>query len=314
MEKGREKDPVVVDIPEEIDSSTKTEVWVHPIPTEQQCNIMKMSSYIRFVCSTILSVKYRAERLASRGIVLATNAMAFGMRSASDLYIAKSKPREQPLVFSERTNRNVQRLHTISGKAVQVTAKTTSLVHDALEKAVDYVSGDKNKGKGTEGQVVGSIDANGSADGKAHRIPLKARLLMSTDMLLTTVEQSARDLIEEGTNRLSKAMDHKRVLPLHIVLHPLIAYSYRYGNDMGNATRFVGESARNVGLVYIDARGIGRRALLKKAGKRYIRAKLGKKDVILGVDTQGELPQQEVAQVPSALERKNSNEIIRKPG
>lgn len=56
---------------------------------------------------------------------------------------------------------------------------------------------------------------------------------------------------------------------------------------MSNATRAVGESARNVGLVYIDARGVGRRALLKNAGKRYIKAKLGKKDVILGVDSRG---------------------------
>ena len=50
-EKGREKDPVVIDIPEEIDTSNgaKQEVWVHPVPKDQQCNIMKMSSYIRFV-------------------------------------------------------------------------------------------------------------------------------------------------------------------------------------------------------------------------------------------------------------------------
>lgn len=52
LEKGREKDPVVIDIPEDIGSigGTKREVWVHPVPKEQQCNIMKMSSYMRFVC------------------------------------------------------------------------------------------------------------------------------------------------------------------------------------------------------------------------------------------------------------------------
>lgn len=62
---------------------------------------------------------------------------------------------------------------------------------------------------------------------------------------------------------------------------------------MGDATRTVGNSARNVGLVYIDVRGVGRRALLKKAGKRYIKAKLGKKDVIFGVDSKGQVIQQD---------------------
>lgn len=58
---------------------------------------------------------------------------------------------------------------------------------------------------------------------------------------------------------------------------------------MGEASLLVGHSVRNVGLVYIDARGVGRRALLKKAGKQYIKAKLGKKDVVLGFDGQGRI-------------------------
>ena len=45
----------------------------------------------------------------------------------------------------------------------------------------------------------------------------------------------------------------------------------------------------NVGIVYIDIRGVGRRALLKRAAKGYIKAKLGKKDVVLGVDEHGKV-------------------------
>ena len=33
-------------------------------------------------------------------------------------------------------------------------------------------------------------------------------------------------------------------------------------------------TARNVGLVYIDMSGIGRRALLKRAGKTFLKARL----------------------------------------
>lgn len=58
---------------------------------------------------------------------------------------------------------------------------------------------------------------------------------------------------------------------------------------MGDTTQLVGQSVKNVGLVYIDAKGVGRRALLKKAGKKFIKAKLGNKDVVLGVDEQGKV-------------------------
>jgi spartin len=49
---------------------------------------------------------------------------------------------------------------------------------------------------------------------------------------------------------------------------------------MGNAVGLVGDSVRNVGVVYIDARGVGRRALLRVAGKRMVKGRMGGKDVI----------------------------------
>lgn len=33
-------------------------------------------------------------------------------------------------------------------------------------------------------------------------------------------------------------------------------------------------TARNVGLVYVDLSGLGRRAILKRAGKQYIKGKI----------------------------------------
>jgi spartin len=94
------------------------------------------------------------------------------------------------------------------------------------------------------------------------------RLLTSTDMLLTTLESSAYHLISHTTTSASAAMHHK------------------YGEDMGNAVGTAGECLRNVGVVYIDARGVGRRALLKTAGKRVMKARMGGKDVIF--QAQGE--------------------------
>lgn len=60
----------------------------------------------------------------------------------------------------------------------------------------------------------------------------------------------------------------------------------RYGPEAGAHTRHFGETVRNVGVVYIDARGVGRRALIKRAGKRMIKGRLGSgKEVVLGDET-----------------------------
>lgn len=61
----------------------------------------------------------------------------------------------------------------------------------------------------------------------------------------------------------------------------------RYGQDMGDASRIGGQLAQNVALVYIDIRGVGRRALLKRAGKAVVRARMGGRDVMLGPPEHG---------------------------
>jgi len=57
-------------------------------------------------------------------------------------------------------------------------------------------------------------------------------------------------------------------------------------------SHLMGSTATNVGIVYIDARGVGRRALLRKAGKTFVKAKLGNREVVLGVDESGRASEQ----------------------
>jgi spartin len=46
---------------------------------------------------------------------------------------------------------------------------------------------------------------------------------------------------------------------------------YRYGADAAHSTSMLTGTAKNVGLVYIDMRGIGRRALIRRVGKEYVK-------------------------------------------
>ena len=49
---------------------------------------------------------------------------------------------------------------------------------------------------------------------------------------------------------------------------------YRYGSEAARSAGFVGGTAKNIVAVYIDLRGFGRRAIIKRVGKEYAKARL----------------------------------------
>lgn len=50
-------------------------------------------------------------------------------------------------------------------------------------------------------------------------------------------------------------------------------------------------AVRNVGLVYVDVAGLGRRALLKTAGKEFVKARIKGRKYNLRTDANGEVVQ-----------------------
>jgi hypothetical protein len=56
--------------------------------------------------------------------------------------------------------------------------------------------------------------------------------------------------------------------------------SHKYGPEAGHATALLGGSVRNVAVVYIDVRGVGRRALLKSTAKGFVKAKMRNGEVV----------------------------------
>jgi spartin len=251
---GHEKDPVVVELRDEKEDG-KTGAFVHPITVDESDFVMHTAG------------------LVSKGIVFVTNVLSSGMSSAASYYIAHSEPTKDPVVFSDTTRQNFRRVHKISGQAVNVTSKTTGMIHKAVEQLTDRVAGrssssystpalpPRNKGSlspsGFTSPYPGSPSPRSTSPAPPPPPPRKKpalvnRVLASTDLLLTTVEQSAQYLISNGTQNMSRAMEHK------------------YGPDASQAALHMGNMVRNVSMVYIDVRGVGRRALLRKAGKRVV--------------------------------------------
>lgn len=72
---------------------------------------------------------------------------------------------------------------------------------------------------------------------------------MAVDNVFTSMEQAGKTLVNDTSMAASVMAAHK------------------YGPEAGQAVRGVGDSVHNAALVYIDVRGVSRRALIKSAGK-----------------------------------------------
>ncbi|KAF9008983.1 hypothetical protein BDQ17DRAFT_1349310 [Cyathus striatus] len=88
------------------------------------------------------------------------------------------------------------------------------------------------------------------------KLTKKERILISADLVLSTIDDSTRKVLDVGTEQIGKVMGHK------------------YGPDAAHSSLLMAGTARNVGLVYVDMRGIGRRALLKRAGRTWVKARI----------------------------------------
>lgn len=122
---------------------------------------------------------------------------------------------------------------------------------------------DRKDGAGTPGAygqqqafVQTSEPGSGTSTPSGKKRPLLNRSLLAVDSVLSSLEAATNQLISSGTTAASQMASH------------------RYGNEAGEAVAQVGGSARNAVLVYVDVRGMGRRAILKSTAKGYVKARL----------------------------------------
>lgn len=209
-EKGNEKQPVVVDLPEQPQDHLKVTAAKDP------------------------SLMIRSSNYVSQAIVGGGNLLGKGLAAGSSTFVARTKAGDKPLVFSENQRKNAARVHNVTGQVANVSAKTAGMIADSARGVGAYFTG---KGK---------KDDERNADKKPGFLN---RAFMAADNVFTSVEQAGKTLINDTSMATSVMVAHK------------------YGQDAGQAVRGVGDSVHNAALVYIDVRGISRRALIKSAGK-----------------------------------------------
>jgi len=112
------------------------------------------------------------------------------------------------------------------------------------------------------------------------RLTTKDRVLLSADLILSTLDHSTRELLNTSTESVGTVVRHKYAV-YHAIRrrcftnpNELFFFVCRYGPEAGHNSVLMAGTARNLGLVYVDMAGIGRRALLRRAGVQFVKGRL----------------------------------------
>ncbi|GMK57889.1 hypothetical protein CspeluHIS016_0407230 [Cutaneotrichosporon spelunceum] len=143
---------------------------------------------------------------------------------------------------------------------------------------------DEKTGHSAPLSPAGSTPASGTVtpSGKRKKRPLLNRTLLAADVVLSSLEVAANELVTSGTQAASTAV------------------GALYGNEAGAAVAYTGASVRNAVLVYIDVRGVARRSIFKATAKGYIKARMKYGDKPTYRNNEGYV----VVSVPAASEKK----------
>ena len=195
--------------------------------------------------------------MISSGIIYSSTALAKGIDSSVQWYINRRPTTDLPVNFQPSTLSRVKKIHHLSNSAVELSAKATGLIASA---AHSLGSGVRRK--------FGQDNPAGKKPGMLNRS------LIAFETIADSIDNSTKQLLSTGSNAATTVVRHK------------------YGDQAADISHSFGSTVKNVGLVYVDARGVTRKALIKGAAKGMLfKAKVGNGDqeVILGG---GKVPQE----------------------
>ncbi|KAL0566670.1 hypothetical protein V5O48_015337 [Marasmius crinis-equi] len=290
---GHENDPVVIEIPRDATSATPEsaiEAFAISVPPDQHDWITRNAT------------------LFSHKITEGTNLLLQAIDSASSRYTAQnSTPSTSPAPSqsneppnqSEKSLRNPQppagpsplfstpeqirkglaKAHAISGQAAEVSSQTRALIEYMIYRAIGGRSKkgrEKNKPDSAAPRKTGTGATNPSSNLaqpprkttfvflftnislrsspllSPDKLGTTDRIILSRNLILLTIQESAKKIYDTSTDRVGTVI---RV---------------RYGEDAAESSAAIASTVRNIGLVYIDLQGIGRKAILKRVAEIYV--------------------------------------------
>jgi spartin len=203
---------------------------------------------------------------ASRLIVTTSGYVGQALQSQADGFTQRTKPTSKPLTFNPTTHAHIRRIHTFSEGAAGLSAKTVAQVQkyaQNLGAAMARRSESQRavKGIGPDGQPV-----------ENYKPGLLNKSMMAFSTVADGIDQAARNLLASTSTAATTVVGH------------------RFGPEAGEISRSLSGGFKNVGLVYIDASGVSRRAIVKSVAKGMVVGRVrGGGDLVVGGGDDGQV-------------------------
>lgn len=217
--------------------SRRETLWIH----SNQFTQIRTAAYLEdamhpaYANSTIVGTAATASRL----IVTTSSYIAGALHSGAEAYTKRAKPNAVPMTFDPNTHNRVRQIHTFSSSAAKISAQTLGQVTKHAQ----------NLGA----KIVGK---NQDRPSRAGNPGLLNKSLIAFSTIADGIDHASRSLLDAGASATTTVVGHK------------------YGEEARAVAHGVTGSARNVGLVYVDASGVSRRAIVKGVAKGMVVGKV----------------------------------------
>ena len=191
---------------------------------------LKMAKHPAYKDSTLV----QNAAVASRLIVTGSGWLANQMTTGAESFTKKTKPNPKPMHFTPTTQERVRKLNKATQGAVTLSAKTVGQVTKHAQNLGANLTrrGEQHK-KGLK------------ADKEGYKPGLLNKSMMAFSTIADGVDYASRNLLASGSSAATQVVGH------------------RYGENARNVAGDIVGGVRNVGLVYVDAAGVSRRAVIK---------------------------------------------------
>lgn len=186
--------------------------------------------------------------VASRLIVTTTGFLASALTQGADNFTKKTKPNPKPMTFTPATQERVRKLNSLTEGAAGLSAKTVGQVTKVAQNIGATLArrGESQKGKNRGFDKEGKPIEN-------YKPGLLNKSMMAFSTVADGVDHASRNLLASGSTAATTVVGH------------------RYGEDARKLAGGLAGGVKNVGLVYIDASGVSRRAIIKSVAKGMVR-------------------------------------------
>ncbi|PNY28928.1 Uncharacterized protein TCAP_01159, partial [Tolypocladium capitatum] len=196
---------------------------------------------------------------ASRLLVTTSDYVTKTLQSQANGFTKSTQPVAKPVTFNPTTHAHIRRINQFSNKAVGLSATTVGSVTKVAQNLGALVA------RRRDGRAMG-YDKDGNII-DSYKPGVLNKSLMAFSTVVDGVEQAGRNLLTGTSSSVTTVVGH------------------RWGPEAAEVSRNLGGSIKNVGLVYIDAAGVSRRAILLGVAKGMVVGKVkGGGQVIVGGD------------------------------